>query len=191
MITIKSLSIICIYSVIIVGNNLAIFKSTSEDCQEFYTIITKQQIHLDPEDDDDGTWYGFPFLTSGLYQDSAFTQIYNQPESFFDCYVRILNDQNLDSRYKHIALLAMQGGDIEIYLKVLRETFYAFQTGRINSESIVYAVMIDSPNGNVLKENQNHPQVRFLLNEISTDSRSPIRLKKYIEKFMYKNSKNN
>ncbi|QRR00757.1 hypothetical protein [Dyadobacter sandarakinus] len=154
-----------------------------QKCDSLYEMISRQQIHLSPDDDDD-TWYGFPFASSDIKEDSLFSTIFRQPDNYLACYSKILKDPKLDLRYKHIALLAMQNANAETYYQVLRKTFSSFKKNEVNSNTLLYAIIQDAEWSNVVVSNKDDGEMRRLLMEIHNYHRTPARLKKYIGKML-------
>lgn len=173
----------CILFLLIVCTIPICRENISKDCSNFYKMLNRQQIHLDPDDDDDA-WYGFPFFSSGIREDSSFSNIYYNPEFYLSCYAHILNDNELDKRYKHIALLSMQNVKTETYLEVMKLTFNAYKSKKISHYTLSTLIDQDCEWNNTVVSAVNNPKMKSILLEIKVYGGTPEYIQKKIDRLI-------
>jgi hypothetical protein len=160
-------------------------KKTRNTCDSYIKTILKEQISLEPGDNEDKDFYSFPFYVSGLHMQGGFKRIYFSPLNYYSCYNAIINNDTLNHRYKHYAFLAMQNLRFPEYLTVLEQTYQAYEKGKINIATLDQAVYQYEWPRSVLN-NRKNPKLRALLKRMLVNEQLPPQLKGRISDILCK-----
>lgn len=176
-----------IFLILIFADSVSVNKTTevllnkSKSCSSFYDMIKRQQISDLAIGDFDEDFYGFPFYTSSFEDDSVFSKIFKATDLYLCCFKQILNDEDLHFRYKHIALFAMQKGDLETYIKVLQITFDAYKIGLIHRYTLDLSVVQEQEWSKTVLQNVNNIKLKQLLQDIKVYEQTPKETVDYID----------
>ncbi len=118
-----------------------------KDCREYDTAVMSQVTEFDTadnNDNDDGTFFGFPFYQTDIGMGTdQFSTICQNPDAYLECFSNFVMDKRKNYRKKHMALYSMQRLPIDKYAVVIRVINSAFSQGLVKEETVRSAITQD------------------------------------------------